>query len=54
MATLVTLHHVHTVFGWQAEEVVDQARTDIADLINADPREIVFTSGCNRIKQPCN
>ena len=32
-------------FGWQAEEVVDQARTDIADLINADPREIVFTSG---------
>ena len=28
-------------FGWQAEEVVDQARTDIADLINADPREIV-------------
>ena len=32
-------------FGWQAEEVVDQARTDIADLINADPHEIVFTSG---------
>ncbi|MDG2293473.1 MAG: IscS subfamily cysteine desulfurase [Methylophilaceae bacterium] len=32
-------------FGWQAEEAIDQARTDIADLINADPREIVFTSG---------
>ena len=32
-------------FGWQAEEAVDQARTDIADLVNADPREIVFTSG---------
>ncbi len=32
-------------FGWQAEESVDQARHHIADLINADPREIVFTSG---------
>ncbi|MFC3033528.1 IscS subfamily cysteine desulfurase [Pseudoalteromonas fenneropenaei] len=32
-------------FGWQAEELIDQARNDIADLINADPREIVFTSG---------
>jgi len=32
-------------YGWQAEEAVDMAREQIADLINADPREIVFTSG---------
>ncbi|MCC5880683.1 MAG: IscS subfamily cysteine desulfurase [Idiomarina sp.] len=32
-------------YGWQAEEAVDEARGQIADLIHADPREIVFTSG---------
>jgi cysteine desulfurase len=33
------------VFGWEAEEAVELARTQIADLLNADPREIVWTSG---------
>lgn len=32
-------------FGWKAEQAVDQARQQVADLINADPREIVWTSG---------
>lgn len=32
-------------FGWQAEEAVDIARNQIADLVNADPREVVLTSG---------
>jgi cysteine desulfurase len=32
-------------FGWVAEEAVDVARNQISDLVNADPREIVFTSG---------
>ncbi len=33
------------VYGWIAEEAVDQARERIAKLINAHPKEIVFTSG---------
>jgi cysteine desulfurase len=32
-------------FGWEAEEAVEQARADVAQLVNADPREIVWTSG---------
>ncbi len=32
-------------FGWKAEEAIDQARKDVADLINANPKEIIFTSG---------
>lgn len=33
------------VFGWKAEEAVEQARKDVADLIGADAKEIIWTSG---------
>ena len=32
-------------YGWDAETAVEQARADVAALINADPKEIVWTSG---------
>ena len=32
-------------FGWKAEEAVENARKQVADLLNCDPREIVWTSG---------
>jgi cysteine desulfurase len=32
-------------FGWEGEEAVDKARNQIATLINAKPKEIIFTSG---------
>ncbi|MBU2967243.1 IscS subfamily cysteine desulfurase [Amphritea sp. 2_MG-2023] len=33
------------LYGWKAEEAVETARRQVADLLNADPREIVWTSG---------
>lgn len=32
-------------YGWEAEEAVEQARVQVAELVNADPREIIWTSG---------
>jgi cysteine desulfurase len=32
-------------FGWEADEAVELARRQVADMVNADPREIVWTSG---------
>ena len=32
-------------FGWEADEAVEQARIQVAELVNCDPREIVWTSG---------
>jgi len=34
----------HT-FGWAAEDAVEEARRQVAELVNADPKEIVWTSG---------
>ncbi len=33
------------IYGWRAEEAIENARAQVAELIEADPREIVWTSG---------
>ncbi len=38
-------HSRNHVYGWRAEEAVEKARAQIATIIHADPREVIFTSG---------
>ena len=38
-------HSRNHEYGWQAEEAIEKGRQQVADLIHADPREIIFTSG---------
>lgn len=38
-------HSTTHTWGWEAEEAVENARAEVADLIGASPKEIVFTSG---------
>jgi cysteine desulfurase len=38
-------HSRNHAYGWKAEEAVEKAREQVASIINADPREIIFTSG---------
>ncbi|USO01492.1 MAG: IscS subfamily cysteine desulfurase [Alphaproteobacteria bacterium] len=38
-------HSRNHIYGWRAEEAIEQARSRVAALIGANPREVVFTSG---------
>ncbi len=38
-------HSHHHIKGWEAHNAIEESRRSVADLINADPNEIIFTSG---------
>ena len=38
-------HSRNHIYGWDAEEAVEKARSQVATLIGADPRDVIFTSG---------
>lgn len=38
-------HSTSHSYGWEARDAVEAARVQVADMINADPREVIFTSG---------
>uniref|UniRef100_A0A673HD50 cysteine desulfurase n=1 Tax=Sinocyclocheilus rhinocerous TaxID=307959 RepID=A0A673HD50_9TELE len=40
-------------YGWESETAMEKARKQVADLIGADPRETVFTSGATESQQYC-
>jgi cysteine desulfurase len=54
MTSLYGNPHSRThAYGWEAEKAVEDARKHIGDLINTDPRSIIFTSGATESNNMC-